>query len=242
MTWVAIARRSSRDACAAIRDRASSSVQPRSAGHPLHLHLGRSVDDDHVRRTPRRARSRPAAGCRVRRPRRWAPPARARRSARRPGGARSPRAACAPARRRTPGGPSQDGPARRRRPSSSSPNSSTTASSPGVPFATTSRASASASMITAPELLEHGRDRALAGGDTACQSYSGRHGSIIPAGSVEQPQSSSGSRLRFSSLRCAGGTPHARPRAWPPGAPGAPDAAAQHAGPPDRIEEWTRAT
>ena len=54
-TWVAIASRSSRVACAAMRASASSRVQPRSSHHPLHLQLGGGVDHDAPRRrTPAR--------------------------------------------------------------------------------------------------------------------------------------------------------------------------------------------
>ena len=45
-TWVAIASRSSRVACAAMRDSASSRVQPRSSTIRSHLQLGGGIDHD----------------------------------------------------------------------------------------------------------------------------------------------------------------------------------------------------
>ena len=146
-----MARRSSREACAAIRDSGVLLGPAAVAGHPLApgpragasttitaskspaaAVLGQQRDVVHDDRV--RGRLLP----------------RARRSARRPAGARSPRGACARASSPNTSRPIAGRSSSPSGPSSSSPNSSTTAASPGVPFATTSRASASASMTTAP--------------------------------------------------------------------------------------------
>ena len=139
----------SREACEAIRDSASSVVQPRSASSaapgPRRARRRRSP-----RRRCRPGRSRPAVGCRARRRRpRDAPSSSAT--------MRSKTSGCTIASRRlrAPSSLNTSRPMAGRSsspsgPSSSGPNSLMTAARPGVPFATTSRARASASMMTAP--------------------------------------------------------------------------------------------
>ena len=181
MTYVATASRSSREAWAAIRDSGVLLGPAAVAGHPLDLELAGHVDhDDGVEACPP-GRVSASSGMS------WTTTASARRLLLElddPLEDQRVHDRLEPATRLLVGEhqphPSPAGRARRRRRAAPSPNSSTTAASPGVPCATTSRASSSASMTTAPSSAQDRRDGALARGDAPGQSHANRHAGIIP--------------------------------------------------------------